>query len=105
AHELRLLWRLGAQRNPPLASEIFERGLETDLLAHLQVLPGDNRLRLADLSQALDGGLVEARPGGDAQIAQSLVQAIGRYRAEAGRLANFGAQHLGDGRAQPVERR
>jgi hypothetical protein len=67
-----------------LVFKILKCDIKPDLIAELDVLSPHHLICIAELSQAMYGGIVQSGFGGDFQIAQQSVHAIGRDDMELG---------------------
>ena len=85
--------------------EILERGVDADVVAKFGIAAPNQNVRIGKLRKLAERVRIEVGVGGDAQILQNLEKAVGGNGMEAGRLANVGAENIGEAAANPVDGR
>ena len=104
SQEFFFIGRFCLQRNLALVLQVVYGGINADLLPQLKILPPDQRFGIAELRQPAKRGRIEVRIRSDSQILQDLVQAIRGNRSQMRRLSYVCPEHLGQARAEPVQR-
>ena len=87
------------------ALQILDGRINSNLISEFRVLPPDDRVGIAEFSDALNCRRIERSVRRNPQIPKNLSDAFGRNGAELRRLPDVGAQHLGYARAKPIQRR
>ena len=84
AQQLLFAVRLGLDGCGLMALEITDGGVDPDLITELEELAPDNGVGIGKIGDPAQGHLLEGGAGGDAQIAQDLVETIGGHRSKIG---------------------